>query len=90
MKILEQRDNWIEAVIADHWIQAKVFDEPSRYGINGGRISKLFIARNNHIDQNMPFHSQMIFVYERELDLDDAPACLVQTVVDALEKLPVS
>lgn len=40
---------WIIGTHADHIIQIKRFDEPSEgYGLNGGRISKLFIKDKNN------------------------------------------
>ena len=33
---------WREGTIEGHHFQAAVYDEPSVYGINEGRISKLF------------------------------------------------
>ena len=38
---------WVECNSKTHKIQAKVFDTPSKYGINRGRISKLFVRRKS-------------------------------------------
>lgn len=35
---------WLEGTCGGYKFQAMVFDEPSIYGINDGRISKLFIT----------------------------------------------
>ena len=37
--------NWVEGEVDGYRFQAKVFDEGSEYGINGGRISKLWMAK---------------------------------------------
>lgn len=41
---------------------AKVYEEKSRYGIDGGRISKLSIYDNNN--------KKLIYNYDRGLDID--------------------
>ena len=38
---------WINGVIGSFYFEAKVFDEPSRFGISNGRISKLVIRDEN-------------------------------------------
>ena len=42
-------DNWIEGTTGDFKFQAKVFNEPSTYGIKNGRISKLAIHDINQL-----------------------------------------
>ena len=34
---------WIDGTNGPYYYQAKIFDEPSRYGIKNGRVSKLVI-----------------------------------------------
>lgn len=34
---------WIDGINGTYYYQAKIFDEPSRYGIKNGRVSKLVI-----------------------------------------------
>jgi hypothetical protein len=36
--------NWVSGKCDKYHFEAKLFDEGSEYGINGGRVSKLFIA----------------------------------------------
>ena len=40
MKILKNHDEngWITAIIEGRWVQAKVYDNPSVYGIDDGRV----------------------------------------------------
>ena len=45
-------DNWVGGELeyngATYKVRAKVFDEPSRYGINNGRISKLWVKEDGY------------------------------------------
>ena len=38
---------WKNGIIDAYCYEVKVFDEPSKYGIEGGKISKLYIYTNN-------------------------------------------
>ena len=38
---------WTQLIINGFKVTLKHFEEPSEYGINGGRISKLDIRKNN-------------------------------------------
>lgn len=62
----EYQGNWVEGVInnGEFGFQAKVFEEGSKYGINNGRISLLYIWEGewNGVDK-------CFIVYEREWDL---------------------
>ena len=54
---LKNDPTWIEGMIhtdtLDRFVfQAKVYDEGSQYGINGGRTSKLWIAQKNGAQLN--------------------------------------
>lgn len=90
MKILQAHDQtgWVTALIEGRWVQAKVYDEPSDYGINGGRVSKLVISKTATRNPNKVFFDQMCFNYDRGLDFDEAPEGMVEKVVAALETLP--
>ena len=81
---------WVTCVIAGRWVQAKVYDEPSEYGINGGRVSKLCICKTGMWDKSQDFLKQMDYNYDRGVDfntLEDPD--ILNVVVAALEKLPV-
>lgn len=43
IKIIKLDDYWHTGEIGNCGFEAKVYDEPSEYGIEGGRISKLFV-----------------------------------------------
>lgn len=93
MQILEAHDQygWITAVIEGRWVQAKVYDEPSCYGINEGRVSKLTIGKTDTRDPNSNFFNQMDYNYDRGLDFKcrTLPVATFRKIVAALEALPV-
>lgn len=43
--------NWVEGYADDTFFQAKLYDEPSPFGINGGRVSKLHIDGGVNYDR---------------------------------------
>lgn len=90
MKILDPHDStgWITAIIADRWVQAKVYDEPSDYGVNNGRVSKLSIGKTSERRPG-PFFEQMIYHYDRGLDFNDGlTADQLNEILAELEALP--
>ena len=90
MEIISPHDQygWITAIIEGRWVQAKVYDLPSHYGVNDGRVSKLVIGKTRYRDPTQNFFEQMCYDYDRGLDFDEAPEGLVQKIVAELEKLP--
>lgn len=90
MEIISPHDpyGWITAIIEGRWVQAKVYDQPSTYGVNDGRVSKIFIGKTRYRDPTQNFFEQMCFNYDRGLDFDEAPEGLVDKIVAELEKLP--
>lgn len=79
---------WVTAIIAGRWCQAKVYDEPSDYGINEGRVSKLAISKTAGRDPCKPFFPQMAYSYDRGLNFDNLPKGLLDKIVAELEALP--
>lgn len=67
LKVTKTDGNWVEGVVDGHWFQAKVFTEPSEYGINDGRISKLCVSKSDKWEGFYP--SKILFNYDRGLDL---------------------
>ncbi len=59
---------WHEGVYEGYWWQAKVSHQPSRFGINSGRIIKLCICKGLRYD-----HTQVLYNYERNLDVNNCP-----------------
>lgn len=90
MIILEPHDEtgWITAVIEGRWIQAKVYDEPSCFGIYDGRVSKLVIGKTNSRNPNQNYFDQMCFNYDRGLDFSNIDPDLLTKIVGQLETLP--
>ena len=92
MQILQAHDQsgWITAVIEDRWVCAKVYDEPSVYGINEGRVSKLSIGKTDTRDPTRNFFDQMDYNYDRGLDFKrrTLPVAVLRKIVASLEVLP--
>lgn len=91
MKILEPHNEygWITAIIEGRWVQAKVYNEPSTYGIYNGRVSKLAIGKTDKRDERKNFFDQMAYNYDRGLDFNRIPKKLLDKIVAELEKLPL-
>ena len=76
MKILKEAPysgGFVDAVIDGHWVQAKVFRQPSSYGINEGRVSKLAVAIDERplgLSSGRNFHDNLIIHYDRGWDGD--------------------
>lgn len=62
-------------------IHAKVYDEPSCYGINDGRISKLYIKDRS---------GNEIYCYDRGLDRNEIDPDLLAEIIARLEKMPTT
>lgn len=90
MEILTPHDEagWITARIEGRWVEAKVYDEPSIFGVNEGRVSKLSIGKTATRDRNADFFDQMDYIYDRGLDFDNLPDGLLEKIVAELESLP--
>lgn len=74
---------WITASIAGLWCQAKVYDEGSSYGINGGRISKLTICTSLLWNPDA-----VVFHYDRGDDVNNIDAKSLKFILRELEALP--
>ena len=73
---------WHTGIIEGYWWQAKVYDEGSRFGIDGGRVSKLHICRGEKWD----WFAQ-VYGYSRGLDFDNCPNDIVRKVLEYCESL---
>lgn len=84
------RPLWYKGVIGRYQFEAKVYDEPSTYGINEGRISKLRVwdgtMPTNAVN---PFESS-IMNYDREWNIEPegAYAAMADALIARLEQLP--
>lgn len=63
---------WEQGTTNGYKWQAKVYDEPSHYGIDGGRVSKLSICNAD---------KTCVYNYDRGLDFDNAPDGLLAAVL---------
>ena len=80
-----KRDHWVDGTIESFRFQAKVFDEGSKYGIDGGRVSKLFVW-----DASIGFGS-CIVCYDRGWDVrpkGNEQQELLRALIKYLEVLP--
>ena len=85
MKVLSPHDSsgWITAIIQGRWVQAKVYDVPSMYGVNGGRVSKIVIAKTSKENSSPEYH------YDRGWEFGNLPKGVLKKVLKELESLPV-
>lgn len=93
IKIIEPHNEtgWITAVIQGRWVQAKVYDLPSTFGVRNGRVSKLAIGKTDKWDCELRFFDQMAYNYDRGLDFhnkDELPPDVLDAIVAELEMLP--
>ena len=77
-----RHDGWLEGVYDGHKFCAKVYDEPSRFGINGGRTSKLQVLQKGA--KNWSF-TKTLYNYDRGIDIDHV---IGAELAAELEKLP--
>ena len=69
---------WKKIVLNGFYIEAKVYGEGSKFGINGGKISKLWIAKEKHLFLNYDRgwdveldtqNSELVEVYNKVLEM---------------------
>lgn len=68
---------WASGKIGGFAFEAKIYDEPSEYGINNGRISKLLLKQDG----------KEVFSFDRGLDHSSLPDSIVTEVTEALETI---
>lgn len=76
-----RKDGWVKGVISGISFTALVFSEPSEFGINAGRVSKLFMVRDQ----------KPVLTYDRrwEKEAEDKPTLATfQRLLNGLESLP--
>lgn len=80
MRTFENAGNgWYTGRVDDYEIEAKVYDRPSRFGINEGRVSKLYLYMNG----------AQVWAYDRGYAPNNPslPEGLEQKIVKELEAL---
>jgi hypothetical protein len=92
MKVISDDGTWITAVIEGRWCQAKVFNEPSTYGLYNGRVSKLAVSKTDDYNHSMGmaaggFHACLDYHYDRGFDLNHMAdrGRMVRKIVKQLE-----
>ena len=81
-------NGWITAVIDGRWVQAKVYDVPSSYGVFDCRVSKLSIGKTSACRSGENFFDQMAYHYDRGNDFDNLPDGVLVSVANQLNALP--
>ena len=54
---------WKKGFLCGYYFEAKVYEMPSEYGVEGGRISKLYIRKDGKVACN----------YDRGWDIEPTP-----------------
>lgn len=74
-------DNWVEGKVENYEFGAKLYDEGSEWGIDGGRVSKLTIADEN---------DNWICNYDRGWDIkpEEKDIECYNAVIELLENAP--
>ena len=87
VKVLEKKGPYVEGQYENLGFSSKVYDNPSPYGINEGRISKLLVFNNPLQLQMLAIEQEAIVAnYDRGWDIQsDDPR--ISTIIEYLEKL---
>ena len=93
MKITSKKLNhypWLEGTVEGHHFQAAVYDEPSVYGINEGRISKLMVWDEAMRQGRRGYSRTSLMNYDRGWDIEPEARhkALIDELVSYLENLP--
>lgn len=92
------RDNWVDGSIIEEGelkgmrIQMKVFHQPSTYGVDNGRISKISIWDEMERQEKQDFHAACLYSHSRGWALGDRqPDPHAKAFIDRLnEKLALT
>ena len=93
MKITSKKLNhypWLEGTVEGHHFQAAVYDEPSVYGINEGRISKLMVWDETKRQCRRGYSRTILMNYDRGWDIEPKAQhkSLIDELISYLENLP--
>ena len=83
MANLEKQGLWVTGVIEKKYISAKVFDQPSKFGINNSRVSKLKISQDAKGSSK-----QTVYSYDRGLNFSNIPESILNQILLVLQELP--
>ncbi len=73
-KIIQKSSNWYSFKFNEYEGEAKIYDIGSQYGIDGGRISKLYVTRNG----------QVVFNYDRGEDHNEISQNALEAILTFL------
>lgn len=78
-----RKDNgWIHLeFMGGYKVTAKVYDEPSGYGVNGGRVSKILIETSG---------GTVLYVYDRGEDINHIEKTILDHILAWLEDLSIT
>ena len=81
---------WYKGMIGGYTFEAAVYDEPSVYGINEGRISKLMVWDETKRQQYRNIFSAAIMNYDRGWDIEPQKRhkALINALIAYLENIP--
>lgn len=86
-----QADCWIHGIFENRFFSAKVYDEPSTYGVNDCRVSKLAIGKTVERNKNKDYFKQCDYNYDRGLDFNNLPdPGILDRLLKELNALPVT
>lgn len=82
---------WWEGTIEGYHFQAAVYDEPSVYGINQGRISKLMVWDEAKRQRYRNIFRAALMNYDRGWDIKPKAEhkAMIDDLISYLENLPV-
>jgi len=86
----ENGNNWVSGTIGEWTFSSKLFDEPSTFGINDGRVSKLSIYNDKLRLEKQDFFASAIVNYDRGWDIEPKEEHLpvFNAVMELLENAP--
>jgi len=81
-------DGWMEGYCGKYKFQAKVYDEPSEYGINDGRVSKLCVYDDvKRLEESLV--AATIISYDRGWDIEPKTEEDKEILETILKQFPV-
>ena len=83
LTIVSVDGHWVEGKYKDHVFLAKVYSEPSEFGINDGHVSKLSVLKKGL--PNIKFgwgQERTLYNYDRGVDIDDPIGAEIAGVLD--------
>jgi hypothetical protein len=93
-KILDKHNintGFVTIIAHNRWIQAKVYDDPSDYGVRNCRVSKISIAKEGvrllGIESGLRFFDNCDYNYDRGLDFHNKNNLSKKTLYEILDYL---